>query len=184
MYLMSGKVPDRIGNSHFVHVPYNTYRTRNGYIIIACIGDAFFARFREVLPLPELLDERYLKQPERFADKDRIDEAIGRALIEQDSAVWLDKLRAARIPCAPVNDFAQALADPQILARDMVVEVPLAGGGSVRMPGNPIKLSAEPPASSYAPPPPLGQHTDSVLSTLLNYDPDRIARLRAERAIA
>ncbi len=184
MFLMSGHVPERIGNSHFVHVPYNTYRTRDGYIIIACIGDAFFARFREVLPLPELMDERYLKQPARFADKDKIDEAIGRALIEHDSTVWLDKLRAARIPCAPVNDFAQALSDPQVLARGMVVEVPLSGGGAVRMPGNPIKLSGDAATPAYTPPPTLGEHTDAVLRGLLNYDPERIARLRAERAVA
>ena len=183
MHLMSGHIPGRIGNGHFVHVPYNAYRTRNGHIIIACMGDAFFARFREVLPLPELQDERYLDQPARFADKERIDGAIQRALAEDDSESWLRKLREARIPCAPVNDFAQALADPQVLARGMVVEVPLPGGESVRMPGNPVKLSGGASDEPFTAPPTLGQHTDAVLSSLLHYPLDRIAQLRADRVI-
>lgn len=183
MHLMSGHIPGRIGNGHFVHVPYNAYRTRNGHIIIACMGDAFFARFREVLPLPELQDERYVQQPARFADKERIDTAIQRALAEDDSEAWLRKLREARIPCAPVNDFAQALSDPQVLARGMVVNVPLPGGDSVRMPGNPVKLSGSAQDAPYAAPPKLGQHTDAVLSELLQYHLDRIAQLRADRVI-
>ena len=183
MHLMSGHIPERIGNSHFVHVPYNAYRTRNGHIIIACIGDAFFAKFREVLPLPLLQEERYLKQPARYADKALIDEAIQAALVEEDSETWLSRLRAARIPCAPVNDFAQALGDPQVLARDMVVEVPLPEGGSVRMPGNPVKLSGDTEGASFGAPPTLGQHSDAVLSGLLDYPPERIAALRAERVI-
>lgn len=184
MHLMSGHVPDRIGNSHFVHVPYNAYRTRNGHIIVACIGDAFFAKFRELLPLPELMDERYLKQPARFADKALIDAAIQRALAADDAEAWLAKLRAARIPCAPVNDFAQALSDPQVLARDMVVEVPLPEGGSVRMPGNPVKLSADAAPAHFTAPPRLGQHTDAVLTELLAYPPERLAALRADHVIA
>jgi crotonobetainyl-CoA:carnitine CoA-transferase CaiB-like acyl-CoA transferase len=180
---MSGHIPERIGNSHFVHVPYNAYRTRNGHIIVACIGDAFFAKFREVLPLPLLQEERYLKQPARYADKALIDEAIQQALVEEDSEVWLAKLRAARIPCAPVNDFAQALNDPQVLSRDMVIEVPLPEGGTVRMPGNPVKLSGDAPGATFTAPPTLGQHSDTVLSSLLDYTPDRIAELRAGRVI-
>ena len=183
MHLMSGHIPERIGNSHFVHVPYNAYRTRNGHIIVACIGDAFFAKFREVLPLPLLQEERYLKQPARYADKALIDEAIQQALVEEDSEVWLAKLRAARIPCAPVNDFAQALNDPQVLSRDMVIEVPLPEGGTVRMPGNPVKLSGDAPGATFTAPPTLGQHSDTVLSSLLDYTPDRIAELRAGRVI-
>lgn len=183
MQLMSGQVPDRIGNGHFVHVPYNAYRTRNGYIIIACIGDAFFARFREVLPLPELQDDRYLQQPVRFAEKALIDAAIERELVQADSEVWLDKLRAARIPCAPVNNFEQALNSPQVLARSMVVEVPLPEGGSVRMPGNPVKLSGDAGDADFGAPPLLGQHTDDVLSSLLDYSPERIAQLRADLVI-
>jgi len=183
MYLMSGNVPGRIGNSHFVHVPYNAYRTRDGHIIVACIGDAFFERFLDVVDRPELRRPEYLRQPARLADKARIDAVINEVFAEQPSAYWLERLRAARVPCGPVNDFAQALSDPQVLARDMVVEVPLPSGGAVRMPGNPIKLSDAGPAD-YAAPPRLGEHTESVLAELLRYDDGRIAELHAAGAVA
>ena len=182
MHLMSGHVPGRIGNSHFVHVPYNVFQTQDSHIVIACIGDAFFERFLSVVERPELRQPEYLKQPARYADRELIDRIINEELSKQTSAYWLDKLRAARIPCGPVNDFEQALRDPQVLARDMVVEVPLPGGDAVRMPGMPMKFS-ESSAPTFGAPPTLGQDTQDVLSSVLGYDAARIATLREERAI-
>ncbi|RZI96624.1 MAG: CoA transferase [Variovorax sp.] len=182
MHLMSGHVPDRIGNSHFVHVPYNTYATQDGHIVIACIGDAFFERFLSVVPRPELQKPEYLEQPARYADRERIEKVINEELGQNTSAYWLEKLRAARIPCGPVNDFAEAMADPQVVARDMVVEVPLSQGGSVKMPGIPMKFS-ESGTPSFNPPPTLGRDTDAVLADLLGYDARRIEALRGDCAI-
>lgn len=182
MYLMSGEVPGRIGNAHFVHVPYNTFHTQDGYIIIACIGDAFFERFLNVVPHPELMKPEYRRQPARFAARERIDAIINEELSKNTSEHWLRVLREARIPCGPVNDFAQALSDPQVVARDMVIDVPLHTGETVRMPGNPMKFSdSQDPAPAQ--PPRLGEHTDRVLGELLGYDRARIDALRASKAI-
>lgn len=183
MYLMSGKVPERIGNSHFVHVPYNTYRTRTGHIIIACIGDAFFEKFRDVIPREELRDPRYLSQPSRYAERERIDAVIQEELLKDTAENWLAKLRTARIPCAPVNDFAQALSDPQVVARNMVIDVPLQNGEVVRMPGNPVKIGDDPSTEAPGAPPMLGEHTAGVLRTVLGYDDARIASLRQNSII-
>lgn len=183
MHLMSGIVPERMGNSHFVHVPYNAYPTRDGHVIVACIGDAFFERFLKVLPDPRLLKPEYLEQPARYADKEVIDGIITDAFRRQPTAHWLEKLREARIPCSPVNDFAQALNDAQVQARDMVVEVPLPEGGSVRMPGNPIKLSDAGP-SQFAAPPLLGAHTVAVLKDFLGYDAQRISELARDKVVS
>lgn len=183
MYLMSGQVPERIGNGHFVHVPYNTYATADGHIIIACLGDGFFERLLRVLDHPELHDPAFRTQPQRYAAKPRIDAIVGAELAKATTAQWLQRLNAARIPCGPVNDVAQALSDPQVLARDMVVEVPLASGERLRMPGNPVKLSGDMPAG-HTPPPALGAQTDSVLRDWLGYPPERIAALRAQEAVA
>ena len=183
MYLMSGEVPQRIGNSHFVHVPYNTYPTSDGHVVIACIGDAFFEKFRQMLPLPLLLREEYSRQPARLRDKAVIDAAIADELCKEPSAVWLARLREARIPCAPVNNFAQALSDTQVLSRDMVITVPLPGGGTVQMPGNPIKLTGMTQAS-YTAPPRLGQHTRAVLSSRLHYSAEHIDALLGRAAVA
>jgi crotonobetainyl-CoA:carnitine CoA-transferase CaiB-like acyl-CoA transferase len=183
MHLMSGQVPQRIGNSHFVHVPYNVFKAQDSHIVIACIGDAFYERFLGVVTRPELRKPEYLQQPGRFADRELIDAIVNEELAQHPAAWWLEKLRAARIPCGPVNDFEQALSDPQVLARDMVVEVPLPNGDTVRMPGVPMKFSGA-PDPTFGAPPPLGQNTQEVLSGLLGYDESRINVLRELGSIA
>jgi crotonobetainyl-CoA:carnitine CoA-transferase CaiB-like acyl-CoA transferase len=182
MHLMSGHVPERIGNSHFVHVPYNTFRTQDGHIVVACIGDAFFERFRAMLPLPELLDPKYAEQGVRYADREPIERAINAEFATNTCAYWLDKLRAARIPCGPVNDFSQALTDPQIVARDMVVDVKLDSGSQVRMPGVPMKFSGS-RVTSFGAPPALGRDTQAVLTSMLGYDEERVAVLRRDKVV-
>lgn len=177
MYLLSGEIPQPLGNGHFVHVPYNSYPTSDGHVIIACIGDAFFVRFLEVITRPELRQEKYLEQPARLADKAFIDGLIGEELQGNTTEYWLEKLRAARIPCAPVNNFAQALADPQIRSRNMVVDVTLQSGETIGLPGNPVKLSGVVEAG-FTPPPLLGEHTEAVLGGMLKYDDERIDALR------
>ncbi len=183
MHLLSGHVPGGIGNGHFVHVPYNSYPTADGHVIVACIGDPFFERFVEFIDLPALRDPELRKQPVRYAAKERIDALIADAFRQHGTEHWLERLRAARIPCGPVNNFAQALGDTQVQARDMVVPVQLRTGETVRMPGNPVKLSGAGPAR-YTCPPALGQDTDQVLTELLGYDGERLAELKRSGAVA
>ncbi|RYX90161.1 MAG: CoA transferase [Comamonadaceae bacterium] len=182
MHLMSGIVPGGIGNAHFVHVPYNSYPTQDGHVIVACIGDGFFERFVEFIDLPSLRKPEYVQQPVRFAAKGEIDGIIADEFRKQPTAYWLERLRAARIPCGPVNNMQQAFADPQVVARAMKAEITLPGGEKVCMPGNPVKLSAAGP-QAYTAPPVLGQETQRVLGDMLGYSPERMESLRAEGAI-
>ncbi|WP_417252694.1 CaiB/BaiF CoA transferase family protein [Castellaniella sp.] len=182
MYLMSGNVPGRLGNGHFVHVPYNTFKTTDGYIIIACIGDTFFQRLLEVMPLPGLCKPEYQEQPGRFAHEAEINQLIQAHIETASTAHWLALLSGARIPCAPVNDFEQALSDPQILARDMVVDVTLQSGETLKMPGNPVKVGGS-GNTTFTPPPLLGQDTDQVLSSVLGYSAETINALRRKEII-
>jgi crotonobetainyl-CoA:carnitine CoA-transferase CaiB-like acyl-CoA transferase len=187
MHLMSGHVPGRIGNSHFVHVPYNTFQTNDGYIVIACIGDAFYERFLNVVDRPELRASEYLKQPARYADRLLIENIIHEELMKNSCEYWLEKLKAARVPCAPVNDFSQALTDPQILARDMVIEVPLDSGETIKMPGVPMKFSdgegSKPVSQAFTAPPSLGRDTVSVMRELLGYDAHQMEALRQQGVV-
>ena len=183
MYLMSGIVPEGIGNGHFVHVPYNSYPTSDGHIIIACIGDPFFVRFVDCIGIDELRDPEYRKQPVRFAAKAQIDALVSAKLRENTTVYWLQLLNEARIPCGPVNNFAQALSDPQVVARDMVAEVTMPDGERLRMPGNPVKLSAA-KAKTFTAPPTLGAQTEAVLGAELGYSEQRLLELRASGAIA
>jgi crotonobetainyl-CoA:carnitine CoA-transferase CaiB-like acyl-CoA transferase len=182
MYLMSGHVPERIGNGHFVHVPYNLYPTSDGWVVVACIGDSFFERFRQMLPIPELMLSEYAQQRARIRDKEKIDAAIATAFREKSTAHWLEQLAAARVPCAPLNNFESALSDEQVRARQMVQSVRLDSGAEIEMPGSPMKFSAT--GSLYlTPPPALGRDSREVLEQFLGYDDDRIQALRQSRAV-
>ncbi len=182
MYHLSGEVPDKLGNAHFVHVPYNTFPCRDGYLIVAVITDNFWANLMDLLDLPELGTEENKGQPGRWKNQTLIDATLSEVFKTNTQAHWIEKLRAARIPCAPVNSVEQALRDPQVVARNMVVEVEHPEGGRVKMPGNPVKFS-DTGGDSYTPPPLLGQHTDEVLGSLLNLSADELNTLRAEGVV-
>ncbi|EIL99324.1 acyl-CoA transferase [Rhodanobacter thiooxydans] len=182
MHLMSGENPEPLGNGHFVHVPYNTYRTADGFIIVAVIFDSFWERLVELLDVQALRDPAYLQQPGRLASKAAIDAKLNEIFATNSTAHWVERLGSARVPCAPVNRFSEALADPQVLHRRMVVEIPHPEGGAVRAPGNPIKLSVD-DGDDYGAPPLLGQHTRSVLFDLLGYDTARIDSLHSDKVV-
>ncbi|MGC6472449.1 MAG: CaiB/BaiF CoA transferase family protein [Parvibaculales bacterium] len=169
MYSMSGFEPKPLGNSHFVHVPYNTFKTADDLIVIAVIGDTFWGPLVELLDDDVLRDSQYDHAPERLEAKAFIEERINAVTATKPAKFWIEQLEAARIPCARVNSVAQALRDPQILARDMVVELHHPEGGSANVPGNPIKLS-DTNGADYSPPPLLGAHTQEVWKDWLGAD--------------
>lgn len=177
MYFLSGEVPGPLGNSHFVHVPYGTFPTADGWIIIAVITDGFWSNLMKLVALPELDTPENRGQPGRWKDQTRINTRLSEYLRVHPSAYWLERLRAARIPCAPVNDLADALQDPHLLARHMVVEVAHPNGQTVKQPGNPVKLSAS-DDGPFPSPPLLGQHTDEVLRTLPGMTDEKLAAYR------
>jgi crotonobetainyl-CoA:carnitine CoA-transferase CaiB-like acyl-CoA transferase len=176
MHFLSGDNPYPIGNSHFVHVPYNTYQTSDGFIVIAVITDNFWKNLNEVVKCPEFDDPKYDGQPGRWADKDYIDAKLNDILSKNTSAHWIAQLEEKRIPCAPVNNLSDALNDEQVLHRKMVVELKHPNGKSTKGPGNPIKFSRT-NEESFSAAPVLGQDTHTVLSELLEMSEERIAQL-------
>ena len=183
MYFLSDEVPGAIGNAHFVHVPYNTYPTKDLWLIIAIITNEAWARFRDMMDIEALKNDDFDLQPGRLAAKDFIEEQLTARLSQESCDYWLEKLAEVKIPCAPVNDLEHALNDVQIRARNMVVTVAHPDGGEVQMPGNPIKMSAS-KEEKFAPPPLLGQQTDSVLRELLGKSDSDIAALREAGTVA
>jgi CoA:oxalate CoA-transferase len=177
MYFLSGDDPYPIGNSHFVHVPYNTFHTSDGFIVIAVITDNFWRNLKEVINCPEFNDPKYDGQPGRWEDREMINRRLNEVLSENTSQYWLQQLEEKRIPCAPVNRFSQALNDEQVRHRNMVVELKHPNGKTTHGPGNPIKLSRS-NEETFTAAPGLGQNTDEVLSGLLGYDEARINELK------
>ncbi len=182
MYFLSGKQPPASGNSHFVHVPYDSFKTKDGHIIVAIITDGLWERFVGIMGLKHLDTEENRGQPGRWKNRQSIMVEVSQLLATEDNQVWLDRLQKDGIPCAPVNTFASALSDPHVLDRGMVVEVQHPHGQVVKQVGNPIKLS-DYPHETYQSPPLLGQNTDAVLTRLLGLDEDTLSGLRCRGVI-
>jgi crotonobetainyl-CoA:carnitine CoA-transferase CaiB-like acyl-CoA transferase len=183
MHFLSGADPYPIGNAHFVHVPYDSFRCADGFIVIAVITDNFWQNLKQVIDCPEFDNPRYDHQPGRYEAREFISLRLNEILAANTCAHWLALLEAQRIPCSPVNSFSQALADPQVLHRKMVVQLRHPGGASTKGPGNPIKLSRT-NEESYSPAPLLGSDTDAVLSKVLGMGANDIALLKAQGVIA
>jgi crotonobetainyl-CoA:carnitine CoA-transferase CaiB-like acyl-CoA transferase len=182
MYFLSGKDPYSIGNSHFVHVPYDTFSTSDGFIVIAVITDNFWQNLKQVLHSPEFDDPALDGQPGRWERKDFINKKLNEILSTNTSKYWIQHLEEKRIPCAPVNKFSEALNDPQVLHRNMVIELKHPNGSSTRGPGNPVKLSRS-SGETFDPAPLLGQDTEQVFQDLLGYNREQIQTLRDEGII-
>ena len=165
-YFASGTVPPRSGNDHPIAAPYGLFPTRDGEIAIAPPDDVFFGRLADALGMPALKsDALYATQQARVANRSRINAIVGGKLAASTTDYWVETLNAAGVPCGPVNTIEKVFQDPQILAQDMVIDVPHPGHGIVRMLGFPMKLS-ETPCRVRRPAPGLGEHSDSILAEL------------------
>jgi len=182
MQTLSGKDPEPIGNAHFVHVPYNTFTAKDGFIVIAVITNSFWDSLLEVVNIKELRNSEFRDQPGRLANQEYIENELNNKLITKSSSYWINKLNKAKVPCGPINTFSQALADEQVSYRNMVVEVPHPDGGLVKMPGNPVKLSYT-GENTYSPPPHLGQDTRKILETWAGYDASKIEALLTSKVV-
>ena len=131
---------------------------------------------------PEFDNAKYDTQPGRWEDKELINNSLNRILSENTCQYWLAELEARRIPCAPVNSLSQALADTQVLHRNMVVDLKHPNGNMTKGPGNPIKLSRS-CDQDFTPAPTLGQHTDEVMTQLLNLSVDQIEQMKEQGII-
>ncbi len=182
-YLVSGEPPRRYGNAHATIVPYQTFATADGYLMLAVGNDGQFAAFCQVIRRPELAqDPRFATNPARVQNREALIPLLARIFRQRTTAEWLEALVAAKVPCSPVNDIPAALADPQAQARNMVQEVVDSQGSRVPQVGPVAKMSETPPSIRTAPPY-LGEHTAQILRERLGFDDDLIAQLRAEGVI-
>lgn len=181
-YFTTGETPRRLGNRHPTIVPYETFDTSDGEIVIAVGNDAIWRRFCEAAGLEELgADERFATNRGRVAHYSELKPALDNAFRRRTRAEWLQLLRNAGVPCGSVRDVAEVLNDPHLKARAMVAELHHPTVGPIKVVGSPIKLSQTPPAIRTAPPT-LGQHRDAILMEL-GYDRQSIVALEAAGVI-
>jgi len=181
--LVSGRGGARFGNGHPSIVPYTTYAAKDAMIALAVGNDAQFARCAAVLGHPEWADDpRFAANRARVEHRRIVDGAIAEALAADTADNWLAKLKAAGVPCGRINSVAEALADPQTQARQMIETVQHPAIGELKLVGMPYKLSGT-PASVRRPPPTLGEHTEEILRDELGLDVAAIAALREQKVI-
>ncbi len=182
-FLASGKPPVRWGNAHPNIVPYQTFQTRDGWIIVAVGNDGQFRKFVEAGGRSELADdERFATNPSRVRHRDTLVPILAEMVKARGKADWIAVLEAAGVPCGPINDLDEVFDNEQVVARGMQVSLPHPCGADVKLVRNPIRMSATPPDARTAPPL-LGAQTDDVLREMLGYDDARIAALKAKQAI-
>ncbi|MDQ2811257.1 MAG: CoA transferase [Actinomycetota bacterium] len=176
-YFATGVTPGPHGSAHESLTPYQVFPTADAPLMVAVGSDGLWRRFTAATGLQELAsDPRYATNPDRVRNRGTLIPRIEAALAARGCAEWTDLLNAAGVPAGPVNTVAAALDQPQVAAREMVVEIEHPVAGTIKTLGSPLKLSAQ-PASIRRPPPLLGQHTDEILAEA-GYTAAQIAELR------
>jgi CoA:oxalate CoA-transferase len=182
-YVTSGEVPVPLGNRHSSITPFDTFKAQDGYIVIAVGNDKLWGNLCRLFGRPELIaDERFQHNSERTKNQKQLKAVLNQIFPARTVEAWIKALDGAGIPCGPLNTIDRLLEDPQVKAREMIVDVAHPVAGHLRMPGLPIKLS-ETPGEVSRPAPLLGQHTGEILAELLGFDAARIAELRASHVV-
>ena len=177
-YLASGKLPSRYGNAHSNAVPYQVFDTQDGQIVIAVGNDSLFAAYCDALGRPDLRqDERFAKVSGRLVNRELLLPELAEIMRTDTSDNWMHRLDVAGVPCAPINDFEAAFADPQVKARNIQVAIPLDDGSQFQAVASPLRFS-ETPIDYPAGPPRLGEHTHDVLLARLGLDAPQQQALR------
>ena len=171
-----------MGNEHPNITPYETFRAADGELAVAVGNERQWARFTAALDRPDLAaDPRFASNAARLAHRVELRAILEAVFATRPRDAWLAALATADVPSGPLNDLAQAFADPQVAARDMVATVTHPTAGPIRLPGVPFKLSRT-PATIRDAPPLHGQHTAEILAWL-GYAPAEIAELRASHVV-
>jgi crotonobetainyl-CoA:carnitine CoA-transferase CaiB-like acyl-CoA transferase len=182
-FLCSGEVPRRTGSYHPNLAPYQPFLTSDGSLIIAVGNDLQFQRLCKALGLePLLTDARFASNPARVQNREALIEKLQVVIRTRSSSEWMAVLREAQVPCGPVQSIDEVFNDPQIKARDMIVNVEHPVLGEVPTIANPIKYSLT-PLEYKAAPPMLGEHTESVLAEYLGIDAAQMTGLKSRGAI-
>jgi formyl-CoA transferase len=182
-YFSTGAVPIALGSAHRMNAPYQAIRCADGYITLGAANDRLFRRLCEILGHSEWLERaEFRDNSSRVANRTLLAALIEEITVREPTVHWLDLLEANDIPCGPINDYAHVFADPQVLARGMVVDGRHPTLGAVKTLGSPIKMSATPPDVTGRAPL-FGEHTDAVLREA-GYSDAEISLLRSVNAVA
>jgi formyl-CoA transferase len=182
-YLVGGKVPSRWGNAHPNIVPYQSFQTADGYLVIGVASEVIWKRFCEAIAQKNLInDPRFTDNSKRVENRSELIALLSEIFRQRRNDAWFKLLTDAEVPCAPVQTIDQVFEAPQVLQRDMLIEIDHPTAGRVRMAGIPVKFSVT-PAAVRLPPPMLGEHNETILKSWLGLSADSIDELKKEKVI-
>lgn len=165
-YLMAGKIPEPLGNQHANIVPYQTFDTMDGQMVIAVGNDNQFHRLCKILDRPEYAsDERFRTNPDRVANRETLIPLLQEIFSTKPTAYWQKKCQEKNIPCGPIQTIDEVANDPQLNERNMFIDAEHPTADDIRMIGSPLKLSRTPVNISQHPPD-AGEHTHEILDQL------------------
>jgi formyl-CoA transferase len=178
-YFATGESPRPLGNAHPNIVPYQTFKTADGALILACGNDNLFNKFCDVAGCAHLAkDPRFSTNGERVNNRDEITRLLNEIFLKRPTREWVKLLDEAGVANGPINTIEKVFEEPQVQARGMKIELPHAVAGKVPLVASPMKFSGT-PIKHEVPPPALGQHTDEILGGVLKKNEAEIARLKA-----
>jgi formyl-CoA transferase len=182
-YLVEASIPRRWGNAHPSIVPYQSFKTADGYLVIGVASEGIWRRFCQAIGRAEWADDsRFEKNSNRVENRSLLIGLLAEIFLGRSTDEWLKLLNSAEVPCAPVQTVDQVFKAPQVLHREMLLQVEHPTAGIVRMAGIPVKFSAT-PASVRLPPPLLGQHNEEVLESWLGMNDKEISELKRKTVI-
>ena len=182
-YLVGGKPPRRLGNAHPNLVPYDAFTARDGWFIVGVANEKQWSLLCDVLARPDLKsDSRFAANRDRVTNREALGDELNQIFSGRDTNDWLAELTKAGLPCGRINSVQEVFSHPQAQSRQMTLESEHPTAGTVQFPGFPYKFSLT-PAEILKPPPLLGEHTEEVLTSLLDYSAEHVAALREQGAV-
>jgi len=182
-YTIANTVPERIGSRHPISSPFDIYAAKDGYLVIAVANDALFKKLCAVMERLDLVEHpKFKTDPLRTENEQELKEIMEKWLSGYDVQEAVELLNNAGIPCSSILNIQEACEDEHIQVREMLVDIEHPVAGTVKVPGNPVKLSQTPPVVKV-PSPALGEHTIDVLQSLLKYDESKIQDLKEKGVI-
>jgi CoA:oxalate CoA-transferase len=183
-YQSEGKNPEPIGNRHPTISPFQAYKASDEYFVVAVGNDGLWQTFCTAIEHPELLkDSRFTTNKLRTENIAELNAVLEQVFINKTSQEWLTLFEDVKLPCAPINTIDKVMQDEQILARNMIVQVQDSIAGTVKIAGNPIKMTTVPETHDRERVPEVGEHNHEVLSSLLQMTKDEIATLKSDGVI-
>ncbi|MGR9049599.1 CaiB/BaiF CoA transferase family protein [Halobacillus faecis] len=181
-FLMTGKVPERLGNHHANIVPYQTFRSCDGEMVIAVGNDRQFAQLCSIVGQPSLAAEpRFSTNAGRVENREELSRILQERFLNEDTAYWKSRCQEKQIPFGPIQSLAEVCKDEQLKARDMFLTCKHPKAGDVEMIGSPLKLSRT-PVDYRQHPPEAGEHTEEIL-TRLGYDKKTIRQWKKDHKV-